>query len=211
MVNTQNGYFEYSEHLEERAEQELVQTIWPMRDVTYPWNPLSPESEDYLASLEEEFTLDDWSEAEIETRSQVFFSQLKEIIRLENVPNTTLQRLQACLSDSLRDRVPLEWLNAIATKASGLIASDYPAPGLSLMDRMVRCVEDLLPNWNQDDLQVLARPLAFAMRGSRGETVDIALGVVRPLDWTELSEIERARLSLAVAQIALAELETTDG
>ncbi|HAG81788.1 MAG TPA: hypothetical protein DCL61_11625 [Cyanobacteria bacterium UBA12227] len=78
------------------------------------------------------------------------------------------------------------------------------------MDRMIQCVEELLPNWAEDDLQVLARPLAYAMRGAEAETVELALGAVRPLDWTELSEIERARLSLAIARIAIDDLESTD-
>lgn len=210
MLNKQNGYSEYSQSLQERAEKELVQAIWPLKDVTYPWNPLSPESEDFLADIEQEFTLEDWSEAEIGARSQAFFSSLDELWPTQ-VPDTIIGRLRESLSSRFAYRVPEDWLNAIATKASELMGElSDPAPAISLMDRMVHCVQELLPGWAEDDLQVLARPLAFAMRGVGTEAVDLALGAVRPLDWTELSDLERARLSLACARIAIAELETTD-
>lgn len=210
MVNTNNGYSEYSERLQTQAVQELVQLLWQEEEVSYPWNPLAPESEAFFAELEQEFTLEDWSATEIRTRSAAFFSEIEQLWP-ENVPNGILVRLQASLSDRFACRVPSHWLDAIATKASELIdATGYPAPAMSLMDRMIQCVQELLPNWAEDDLQVLARPLAYAMRGAEAETVELALGAVRPLDWTELSEIERARLSLAIARIALDELETTD-
>jgi hypothetical protein len=61
---------------------------------------------------------------------------------------------------------------------------------------MVQCVQELLPEWGEDVLQVWARPLASAMRGSEAE-------IARPVEWDELSESERARLSLAVARYAL--------
>lgn len=210
MVNTNKGYSEYSERLQTQATQELVQLLWQEEEVSYPWNPLAPESEAFFVELEQEFTLDDWSQAEIGARSQAFFSQLDQLWP-EMVPDTIVQRLQASLSERFACRVPSNWLDAIATKASELIdGTGYPAPALSLMDRMVQCVQELLPHWAEDDLQVLARPLAYAMRGIEAETVELALGAVRPLNWNELSEMERARLSLAIARIAIDELETTD-
>ena len=211
MVNTNNSYSEYSDRLQTEATQELVQLLWQEEEVSYPWNPLAPESEAFVAELEQEFMLDDWSAAEIGARSQAFFSQIDQLWP-EIVPAPILQKLQASLSERFAYRVPSDWLDAIATKASELInGTGYPAPALSLMDRMVECVQELLPNWAEDDLQVLARPLAYAMRGAEADTVEeLALGAVRPLDWNELSEMERARLSLAIARIALDELEATD-
>ena len=210
MVSTNNGYSEYSQRLQNQAVQELVELLWQEEEVSYPWNRFAPESEDFLAELEQEFTLEDWSAAELGARSQALFSSIDELWP-QNVPNGILPRLQASLSDRFACRVPSQWLDAIATKATELIEGrGYAARALSLMDRMIQCVEELLPNWAEDDLQVLARPLAYARRGAEAETVELALGAVRPLDWTELSEIERARLSLAIARIALDELEATD-
>jgi hypothetical protein len=210
MVNTNNSYSEYSQRLQTQATQELAQLLWQEEEVSYPWNPLAPESEAFFAELEQEFTLEDWSSAEIGTRSQAFFSGIDQLWS-EIVPAPILQRVQASLSERFACRVPSHWLDAIATKASELIDGfGYPAPALSLMDRMVECVQELLPNWAEDDLQVLARPLAYAMRGIEAQTDELALAAVRPLDWNELSEIERARLSLAIARIAIDELEATD-
>lgn len=210
MVNTNNSYSEYSERLQTQATQQLVQLLWQEEEVCYPWNPLAPESEAFLAELEQEFTLEDWAAAEIEARSQAFFSGIDQLWP-EMVPALILQRLQASLCERFACRVPTHWLDAIASKASELFdGTGYPAPALSLMDRMVECVQELLPNWTEDDLQVLARPLAYAMRGIEAQTDELALAAVRPLDWNELSEIERARLSLAIARIAIDELEATD-
>lgn len=208
MVN-KHGYSENSDNLQAQAAQELVQMLW-QEEVIYPWNPLAPESEAYLVELEQEFGLDDWLEAEIKTRSHSFFSQLDQLWP-QNVPAAALERLQDALARRFAERAPQAWLEAIATKATEMMrGTGRLAPSLSLMDQMVQCVDQLLPNWAEEDLQVLARPLAYAMRGAEAEAVDLTLGAVRPIDWIELSEIEQARLTLAIARYALAELESAD-
>ena len=62
-------------------------------------------------------------------------------------------------------------------------------------------MQDLLPNWATEDLLVIARPYAYAMRGDTG--VNNIDNIVRPLAWTELSELERAKLTIAIAQAAI--------
>lgn len=69
----------------------------------------------------------------------------------------------------------------------------------------MQCIQELLPNWAEDDLLVLARPFAYSMRGA--DTDEFVLGNVPSQDWTALSEIEKARTGLAIAQYALAQLQ----
>ena len=73
---------------------------------------------------------------------------------------------------------------------------------------MVECVLDILPQWDEEDLQVLARPLAYAMRDVDSEGVELVVATKRP--WAQLSEIEQARVSLAVARYAISELAVCD-
>lgn len=207
---SKHGYSENSENLQAQAAQELVQMLWQEDEAIYPWNPFAPESEAYLVELEQEFGLEDWSVAEIKTRSHSFFTQIDQLWP-QKVPAATLQRLQASLCRRFAERVPPAWLEAIATKATEMMrGTGRLSPSLSLMDQMVQCVDQLLPNWAEEDLQVLARPLAYAMRGAEAEAVDLTLGAVRAIDWVELSQMEQARLTLAIARYALAELETAD-
>jgi hypothetical protein len=208
MLN-KNEYLEYSQDLQPQAVEDLVVVLLPEEiqrpdDMAYAWNPLAAESETLLAELELEFKLDDWSEAEIAGRAQSFFSQLDQL-RANYVPVPSLEGFKASLVERFSARIPDGWLEAIASRAGELIEAN-----LSLRDRMVQCVTELFPTVAEDDLLVLARPLAYAMRGSQVEPTDLALAGVRDLDWTQLSQIEQARLSLAIARVALNELESKD-
>ena len=78
----------------------------------------------------------------------------------------------------------------------------------SLADQMVECVLDILPQWDEEDLQVLARPLAYAMRDADPEGVELVMATQRL--WAELSEIEQARVGLAVARYAISQLAISD-
>lgn len=201
MVSKYN-YSESSQDSLMEVAGELLHVLLLSDRASYPWNPLEPESEPYLAELEQTFTLDSWSAPEIAARSQSLFSQLDQLWS-DKVPARVSQTLQAALSHRFAQRVPQDWLDAIANRASELLSTNLP-----LMDRLVQCVHQMLPAWAEDDLQVMARPLAYAMRGAEAEAIEFTLGAVRPVDWQELSDMERARLSLAIARYALAELET---
>ena len=98
-------------------------------------------------------------------------------------------------------QVPQQLLDSILHRAQQVITTN-----LSLADQMVQCVQDCLPNWAEDDLYVLARPFAYAMRGADTEMLEAALRSVRCAAWTELSGIEQARLSLAIARYALSQM-----
>lgn len=188
-----------------QAQLELLETLL-LADAPYPWNPASPESETYLAALEEEFVFENWPADEVEARSQVFYSQLQQLWPAATNRSESMQPVNA-LGNDLQQQfaayLPASWLDTIANQAQHLLSSN-----LSVAEKLVHCVRQLLPHWAEEDLQVLARPIAYAMRGSEVAGVESTLTSTPPVPWTELSEIEQARITLAVARYALAKLQT---
>lgn len=201
----QKNYAEDSEELQNQAAHDLLEILLLEDEPPYVWNPGEPESEAYLAELEQAFRLDDWSEPEIMTRSHSFLNQLNQLWT-KSKSLAPLKALQAALSSRFATQMPSAWLEAIATQATELVTSN-----LSLAERLVQCVHQLLPSWGEEDLQVFARPLAYAMRGAEDEAIESTLRMIRPLDWNELSSMEQARLSLAIARYAFNELEAMGG
>lgn len=166
----------------------------PNAKVSYVWNPAALESEPFFTALEQDFSLDDWEADEISTRSGAFFTQINQLWSTATLQETLIQRFAT--------RVPQQLLTAIATRAQQVLSSS-----VSLADQLVQCVQESLPNLAADDLYVLARPLAYAMRGNDAP-IEATLERVRSIEWDALSDVEQARLSLAIARYALAELET---
>ena len=185
---------QYFRDAQTQAEMELLATI-VQTDVAYPWNPAQLESESYLTALEEEFALSDsFSDSDIAQKSQVLFAQLEQVW------------LTTALQKSLREkfaRVPQDFLARIAQSVQNATVKYQ-----SLADQMVKCVLDILPQWAEEDLQVLARPLAYAMREVDSEGAELVMVARRP--WAQLSEIEQARVSLAVARYAISQLAISD-
>ena len=185
---------QYFRDAQTQAEMELLATI-VQTDVAYPWNPAQLESESYLTALEEEFALSDsFSDSDIAQKSQVLFAQLEQVW------------LTTALQKSLREkfaRVPQDFLARIAQSVQNATVKYQ-----SLADQMVECVLDILPQWAEEDLQVLARPLAYAMREVDSEGAELVMATRRP--WAQLSEIEQARVSLAVARYAISQLAISD-
>ncbi|MEG4355620.1 hypothetical protein QUB42_09190 [Microcoleus sp. Aus8_D1] len=191
---TQSPDSEYFRDSLPQAQMELLATI-VQTDVAYPWNPAQLESESYLTALEQEFALSDsFSDSDIAQKSQVLFGQLEQIW------------LATALQKSLREkfaRVPQDFLASIAQSVQNATVKYQ-----SLAEQMVECVLDILPQWAEEDLQVLARPLAYAMREADSSGVEVVMETRRP--WAELSEIEQARVGLAVARYAISQLEISD-
>lgn len=179
-----------SPYSQAEAELELVQALLQADAATYPWNPADPKAESYFTQLEQEFDLTAWSEDEIAPRSQKLFAFVDQLW----APVSLTQKFAA--------RIPQTLLNQIAQHAQRIVSSN-----LSLANQLVQCVQDVLPNWGEEDLQILARPLAYAMRGDETEAIETTLTAIRAVEWIELSEVEQARLSLAVARYALAQLD----
>jgi hypothetical protein len=191
---TQSPDSQYFRDSQTQVQMELLATI-VQTDVAYPWNPAQLESESYLTALEEEFALSDsFSDSDIAQKSQVLFAQLEQVW------------LTTALQKSLREkfaRVPQDFLARIAQSVQNATVKYQ-----SLADQMVECVLDILPQWAEEDLQVLARPLAYAMREVDSEGAELVIAARRP--WAQLSEIEQARVSLAVARYAISQLPISD-
>lgn len=67
-------------HTPLQVQVELLKLLLEPDEAICLWNNAkSAESEVYFASREQDFTLEDWSESELATRSQAFFTQLEEI------------------------------------------------------------------------------------------------------------------------------------
>lgn len=188
---------------------DLLETLLEPEDATYPWNPADEESEVYFQQLEQQFAVQDWLQTELTARSPDFYHHLDTlwsgITSCDN--NTTNQgvvdHLQENLHNTFATSVPQIWLQAIGQKASEIFASQQ-----SIGEQLVECVRTVLPNWEVEDLLVLARPFAYAMRGSEQQNAVSVMHNVNNQDWTGLSEIEQAKVSLAIAYYALTQLNS---
>jgi hypothetical protein len=176
-----------------QSEAELMDGLLAAPTIEYPWNPADPDTADYYAQTDRQFSLDDWSEAEIAEKSRSLYEQIQSVWE---TPAVGAVSPLAALTDKFGTRVPHQWLAQIAANVSKIATSN-----LEPVDRLVGSVQDLLANWATEDLLVMARPYAFAMRCDLG--VDDPDKIVRPLAWAELSELERAKLTILIAQYAI--------
>jgi hypothetical protein len=196
-------------------ELELLEALLDSEVIPYPWNPADPESEAFFLEQEEQFLMQDLLDEELEERAQVFYNQLDTL--WANVDNSkyshdiTIESQAAQLIDTLHSGfancIPTNFLDSIARNAIAIFNRQQ-----ARVAQMVQCVQEVLPNWQEDDLFVLARPYAFAMRSTAAdpEKPESVLGSLANRDWTSLSEIEQARISLAIAQYALTQLENQE-
>lgn len=192
------------------TELELLEALLAPDDATYPWNPADLESEAYFSEQEQQFLLENCLDAEIASGSDAFFSRLEKIwadtipasepINVTSVADAV--ELQATLQQRFATYIPQSWLAAIARQAYDVLSGQK-----SIADQLVQCVQELLPNWAEDDLLILARPFAVAMRCPDTATVESQLSHVSCQNWANVSEIEQVRASLAIARYALAQLQ----
>jgi hypothetical protein len=178
-----------------QTEAELMDCLLAASTIDYPWNPADPESAAYYLDTDSSFSLDDWSDTEIAQRSKSFFASIQSCWQDSPSPESELSPL-ATLTAKFGARVPQQWLSKIATNVSAIATSN-----LEPVEQLVQSVQELLSNWATDDLLVMARPYAYAMRCNPG--VDNPDNIVRPVEWAELSELERAKLTILIAQYAL--------
>lgn len=161
---------------------------------SYPWDVADPATDDYFAAIDE--SLDDPAvEAAIAAGWQRFSVQLET---LWGTSDSVTEQITHRLMDQFQARMPADILAQIAAQAA-----DLSRQGQALIDQLVVCASTILPTWDADDLAVLARPLAFALRDGQGEMLDLTLRTLPQTHWEALSEIEQARLTLAIATVAL--------
>ena len=101
------------------------------------------------------------------------------------------------LDQKFANRLPSDLIEQISVKAQQVMASGRP-----LAEQLITCVQEMLVGWDPADLQVIARPLAYSMRGQE-EILDVTIESMRNTDWETLSPIDQARISLAAARYAI--------
>lgn len=164
----------------------------PQAQISYPWNPA--EAEAFFRQSEPASIFEGWESDEVSHCSHRFFTQLDSLWATAALQNSLMERFAV--------RLPQPVLSAIVQRAKAIAATSA-----TLSDQLVQCVQDLLPGLTElveEDVYVLARPLAHTMRDK--DTID-PLMAVRSTEWEQLSETEQVKLSLAVARCALAELK----
>ena len=179
-----------------RAELELLYSILD-QEGSYPWNPSAPDTDAYFTDLEADWSALNLSAEELTTGWQTFSAQLEQLWS-DASPSPSLQTV---LAQKFSGRMPQSMLQEIAHRAQQIISAGRP-----LADQLIHCVEDIMSDWDETDLQVMARPFALAMRDGQGEILNVTLSSLENREWTELSDIEQLRLSLAIARYAIAEL-----
>ncbi|MDB9459784.1 hypothetical protein PN473_15460 [Dolichospermum circinale CS-545/17] len=185
---------------------ELLEALLASEDPVYPWNPGDVASEAYFDDLEQQFNWQDFSEIELIQSANNFYHNLDKIwgqtvveseFETENIRNNTVNDLQKALSNAF-SVIPEVLLTKIAQKATQLLMVEKSAS-----EKLVECVQTLLPNWDRDDLLVLARPFAYYMRSGEPDKLTSVIKNLENRDWSNLSEIEQAKISLAIANYAL--------
>lgn len=176
-------------------ELEILSLLMEPKEEIYPWDTTTLAAEAYFTEAEQQLASDPWLEQEIIATAPGFLSQLDHLWQVK-APVLQTPHLQAKLSAQFALYVPQEWLATISRQASQLIDSQK-----SLGAQLVQCVQELVPNCLEEDLLVLARPYAHAMRGNLN-TATVQLNIT-PEQWTTLSEIQQAKIGLAIALYAL--------
>ena len=179
-----------------QAELELLQVVLDDADASYPWNPADPAASGYFEQLEQEVAAG-WSADALDPYVQALSSQFDQLWATVDAAQPALTTASfSGLFQQVADRMPPRLLERLVQQVQIAIASSN-----CLADQLVASVREVLPEWGDDDLYVLARPFAYAMRDkSENDLLEGALRSVRSEAWDDLSSIEQARLSLAIAR-----------
>ena len=207
MINKINNSDTFSS-LPSQVELDFLAALLEPEDASYPWNPADGESEAYYCALEQQFLSDDlWEEEQLTKRSQDFYRQLDALwpenpIHSNHKTNIS-QILFANLQAAFATAVPQDWLNTIAQKATAIFTSQ-----VSIGEQLIECVQGVLPAWEAEDLLVLARPYVYAMRSGEPQSPKSLIGKFEDREWTNLSDVEQAKISLAICYYALTQLNS---
>ena len=167
-------------------------------DPAYPWDPTDPAAEVYWQGLDEPLgglVLEDamaagWSR---------LADQLAQRWSVNSVQGPDLDPLT--LGAPWQDYLPTDLLQTLVATARDLVDR-----GASRLDQLVSCASAILPGWDQQDLAVLARPLAYSLRDGQSPAIEANPGVADQ-PWERRSPMDQARLSLAIAAQVLQALE----
>lgn len=171
------------------AEAELLQSV--LAADAYPWQ--IEDAANYEAEAESAGQALEISDEDASNGWQALSAQLNQMWAEDATQSAFQQRFAG--------RLPADLLAQIAQKAQQISAN-----GESMVNQMVVCAQEALSGITDADLQVMARPMAMAMRGrSSDEIVEVTVKSVRDAAWDTLSPVEQAKLSLAAAKYALSE------
>lgn len=192
---------------------ELLTAILEPEDETYPWNPANDQSDAYFQKLAAPLHSDLELMEGLDQQGEGFYHSLDQI--WTQVYNSKADRderpsksVRTTLNDIFGTFVPSHWLDQIMETAK----KTFHDMEHSTSEKIVGCVQSLLPDWDMEDLLVLARPIAYSMRSGQQEKSDVSIHkLIHNLpsrNWTELSEVERAKICLVVADYALKAVST---
>ncbi|MEO0541177.1 MAG: hypothetical protein AAFZ80_09980 [Cyanobacteria bacterium P01_A01_bin.105] len=172
----------------------------------YPWLPTDPAAQAYLDEVAAAGDALDITDGEAIEGWQALSTQLESMWTTPSqVPaSPTSAELQDRLREKFAQRLPASLVQQISAKAQQVMASGRP-----MAEQLIACVQDTLTAWDETDLQVMARPLAYAMRGQE-EILEVTIQSVRNAEWEALSPMEQARISLAAARYAIDCLKDVD-
>lgn len=180
------------------TQAELLQSV--LSEESYPWVPADVAAgyEESLAAAGQALEI---SDEEAAAGWQRLSGQLDQAWVGTDADVLTL------LKQKFSPRLPESVLVAIGDRARQMALST-PKNAQPMVTRMIDCVKETVSAIGEADLQVMARPMAFAMRSSGAEElVDATVNSVRQANWETLSPLEQARLSLAAARYAIAKVE----
>ncbi len=181
---------EESEASQNPLAEELLEVLLQEEDY-YPWNPADPDAEEYFTELEESFSLvDALGSVELDNQAETFFAHLHQCW-----PSPAKSNLRTALVEQFGSLLPIAWLETIIEQAERSVSQN-----LQPINQVVECIKPLWSSWTEADLQLLARPLVYAMRGTTPS---------KEVAWDELSEVDKIRLSMAVAQDVLEQVQAS--
>ena len=183
---------------EQQAQLDLLHSVLDWAPGV-PWHPYSPAATQYFDQLEQ--TVADELGDDLEIASQ--WSQVSALATA--LWESAETSLLASLTQKFGTRMPQYLLAQLAAQVQTVADS-----GQVLMDQLVTATHAVLTDFAVDDLQVMARPVALAMRSGEADSLDTLVQSVRAADWEDLSAVEQAKLSLAIARYAIAEIDTEE-
>lgn len=166
---------------------DLLSVLIDEEERAYPWD-IADETNGELEAAPSLF--EGREEGELNALADAFFSCLEKRWDEARAP-----KARVTLFDKFAALLPVDSLNRLVEQAE--IVAKQP---LDTLERVVACIRPLFPLCSEEDLRLLARPYALAMRDGSEKAI------VNQKDWRTLSEIERIRLGSAIATEILAEL-----
>lgn len=151
-MNNQPSRSQFYANASTEVELDLLNAI-VLDDITYPWNPEAPESDAYFDALEQKLPLSDLlTDVEVTSACQNFYSQTDQLWPIIDTQNALFEKFAGL--------APKNLLNKLGTIAVNVVdqVNRYGST-LSLSDQLVHCVSEVLPGWDLEDLEVMARPL----------------------------------------------------